>query len=91
MEKFVLNNGLLSINYSLYLSYYSAAGNTLTFRQNGGSLFCNANLRCAYNGTSTGNLDLQTLFEMNQLNSLWNLLKNTEQTGKPKKSISYLT
>ena len=60
---FILNNGTITLTKVLYISYYSAAGNMLTFRQNGGTIIGNSNLNCAYMGDS--NMDVDTLYEMN--------------------------
>ena len=60
---FILNNGTITLTSQLYVSYYSAAGNTLTFRQNGGRISSTGGLNCGYLGTGT--MDVDTLFEMN--------------------------
>ena len=60
---FILNNGTISLAAQLYLSYYSTAGNTLTFIQNGGRITSTGGLNCGYCGGST--MNVSTLFEMN--------------------------
>ena len=60
---FILNNGTINLTSQLYLDYYCVAGNTLTFRQNGGRIISTGGLNCAYNGT--GKADVDTLFEIN--------------------------
>ena len=60
---FILNNGTISLAAQLYLSYYSTAGNTLTFIQNGGRIVSTGGLNCGYCGGST--MNVSTLFEMN--------------------------
>ena len=60
---FIMNNGTINLTSQLYLDYYCTAGNTLTFRQNGGRIISTGGLNCAYNGT--GKEDVNTLFEIN--------------------------
>ena len=60
---FILNNGTINLSAQLYLSYYSTAGNTLTFIQNGGRITSTGGLNCGYCGGST--MNVSTLFEMN--------------------------
>jgi autotransporter-associated beta strand protein len=60
---FILNNGTINLTAQLYLSYYSTAGNTLTFIQNGGRIVSTGGLNCGYCGDSA--MDVNTLFEMN--------------------------
>ena len=60
---FILNNGTINLTSQLYLDYYCVAGNTLTFRQNGGRIISTGGLNCAYNGNSKEDVD--TLVEIN--------------------------
>ena len=60
---FIMNNGTINLTAQLYLDYYCLAGNTLTFRQNGGRIISTGGLNCAYNGT--GKEDVDTLVEIN--------------------------
>ena len=60
---FILNNGRVTLTSQLYVSYYSTAGNMLTLRQNGGTIYSTGGLNCAYHGS--GSIDVDTLVEIN--------------------------